>query len=339
VVLVACLVTAGAILGSKGLLPKIAAGIPVCTGGESSDYKCYQSRLQTLVNTKGVAAAMSDIKSQYQSNPYVHSECHQLTHVIGRAAAVKYGNVSDAYSNGDDFCQSGYYHGVMEAMAGSMGRTKIVSEVNQICAPLKAKRPYSLPHFNCVHGLGHGLMSVDDYNLFNALSDCDHLDDSWEQQSCYGGVFMQNVMGSITDTRTDFLKADQPMYPCTAVADRYQEACYLNQSSYALRLVNYDFATVFSECGQAPQVHQATCYQSVGRDASGLHNENVSQALSSCEQTSDETARINCSIGAAKDITWQFRGVTEAYSFCDGFNDQQVAVPCRKAADDYERSF
>jgi hypothetical protein len=35
-------------------------------------------------------------------------------HVIGRTALDKYKTIADTYAHGDQFCWSGYYHGVME---------------------------------------------------------------------------------------------------------------------------------------------------------------------------------------------------------------------------------
>ncbi|HEX2097683.1 MAG TPA: hypothetical protein VHF46_01315, partial [Rubrobacteraceae bacterium] len=82
-----------------------------CSGSLSSDYACYQKRYQGLVNDSGVEAAFTNLKDEYTKNRFVRSNCHQLVHVIGRAAADLYGDISGTYSRGDPFCTGGYYHG------------------------------------------------------------------------------------------------------------------------------------------------------------------------------------------------------------------------------------
>jgi hypothetical protein len=72
-----------------------------CSGALSTDYACYQQRYQNLVHESGIEAAFADLKKEYEKNYFVRSECHQLTHVIGRAAAKRYGDIADTYSRGE----------------------------------------------------------------------------------------------------------------------------------------------------------------------------------------------------------------------------------------------
>ena len=99
-----------------------------CTGASASDYSCYQERYKTLVRGSGVEAAFTDLKDEYEKNPFVKNNCHQLTHVIGRAAADLYGDIPTTYSKGDSFCWSGYYHGAMEAVVAKIGPDKILDQ-------------------------------------------------------------------------------------------------------------------------------------------------------------------------------------------------------------------
>src|SRR5262249_55019927 len=143
---------------------------------------------------KGIPAAFADLKVRYEHNPYVVSQCHPLTHVIGREAALSFKDVSSAYTHGDSFCWSGYYHGVLETFLGRIGRDHLTDQINNICSDLNADGKYSFNYFNCVHGLGHGLMAITDDDLPTSLKYCDALKGDWEQQSCAGGVFMENVI-------------------------------------------------------------------------------------------------------------------------------------------------
>ena len=69
---------------------------------------------ENLTRTFGVQAAFADLKARYAKSAFVVDQCHQLAHAIGHGAAELYPTISEAFANGDMFCWSGYYHGVME---------------------------------------------------------------------------------------------------------------------------------------------------------------------------------------------------------------------------------
>ncbi len=194
-----------------------------CSGPLATDYACYQQRYQDLVRDSGVDVAFAQLKDEYANNDFVRSGCHQLTHVIGRAAADLYGDLPTTYSHGDSFCWSGYYHGAMETFVARIGPEKISQEATAICAELGQEREiYSFDHHNCVHGLGHGFMVIRDNEVFESLRTCDAFMYTRERESCYGGVFMENLMAQNNPNHpSKYLKADRPLYPCTDVESRY----------------------------------------------------------------------------------------------------------------------
>jgi hypothetical protein len=85
-----------------------------CSGDPSTDFARLQRRYQDLVRGSGVRAAFAELKDELTRNELAKSNCHELTHIIGHAAAELYGDVPTTYSQGDSFCGSGYYHGAME---------------------------------------------------------------------------------------------------------------------------------------------------------------------------------------------------------------------------------
>lgn len=152
---------------------------------------------------------------------------------------------------------------------------------------------------------------------------------------------MENVMSEDNpDHRTSFLHKDQPMYPCTAVDTVYKEQCYLMQSSYALKLDGYDFFKVFGECAVVDQDFVATCYQSVGRDASGSSTSDVTSTNTTCNLGQTAVAKSNCVIGAVKDFISYYHDDAKAKLLCDSFaSDQSLVDVCRSTATDYYKSF
>ena len=193
-IIVFALALVGGIIAAKksktvSSLSEVVASDPKCLT-ESSPLACYEKFYADLVAKAGVEKAFADLRTRYESDSFVRSQCHPLTHVLGNSAVKLYPQVSSAFSHGDAFCWSGYYHGVMEGIVGNVGEEKILAELNNICADIPGKAVYSFDYYNCVHGLGHGLMALKNIELFESLETCNTLVGGWEKSSCYSGVFM-----------------------------------------------------------------------------------------------------------------------------------------------------
>lgn len=311
----------------------------ICQNNESSDFTCYENYYRDLVKTDGIKEAFADLKIRYQTNSYVMSQCHPLTHIIGQAAILKYPTATEAYLYGDAFCWSGYYHGALEGIMGKIGRNNIVSELNNICSAIPGKSNYSFDYYNCVHGLGHGLMAMTNTELFESLALCDNLSGLWEQTSCYGGVYMENVIVDNKNHFTKYLKPDDPLYPCNTVAEKYKSACYLMQTSYMLKVVGGDFTKVFALCEKADANYKTTCFQSLGRDASGRSVSDIESTKAVCDLGTNFEAKSNCIIGAVKDFISYHHSDLEAKNLCHSLDNPDLRSICLNTAENYYQSF
>jgi hypothetical protein len=318
-----------------------------CSGALSSDYACYQERYQNLVHHSGVEAAFAELEEDYEDNGFVKASCHQLTHVIGRAAADLYGEVSGAFGRGEHFCGTGYYHGVMEAVVARIGADEVLDEVDALCADLGGHQKYSAYHHGCVHGLGHAFMGVYQNELFDALYACDALTGGWEREQCYNGVFMENMPSDDDWSHpSKYIEADQPLYPCTDVEDRYKNQCYQQQTSYALLTQGNDFVKVFELCATAAEDDfRPACYQGLGRNAFGESKSNnvtdVAQAENAnmlCMLGEGHEARSNCVVGAVRAFIL-FHRDARAGAFCESLDAESLRAVCRKAGEEYYKDF
>jgi hypothetical protein len=185
-------------------------------------------------------------------------------------------------------------------------------------------------------------MFILDQKMFTSLNACDTLNDSFERTSCYGGVFMQNIMNEQAPDKDDQtaaeLRADEPMYPCTAVAYQYKDQCYLMQTSYALQVESYDFGKVFALCGRVEQTFRNTCYQSLGRDASGQSISDVQQTKTKCLLGPTAEARQFCVRGAALDFVSYFHSDKQAHQLCNSL-PASLQTDCRAIVISYYQSF
>jgi hypothetical protein len=301
-------------------------------------FQCYQTYYQKLVDTFGVDVAFSDLKKRYTTDSYVVTSCHPLTHVIGREAVTLYPSISEAYMHGDSFCWSGYYHGVLEAIIAKIGQANLPKEIDTICADIPGKSTYDFNYYNCVHGLGHGIMELADDDVFSSLKTCNLLTGNWEQQSCYSGVFMENVITFSRDGSAPDLKPDQPLYPCTEVDDIYKSQCYLGQTSFVLSQNGGDFKKTFDLCANVVAPYRAICDQSLGRDAANYANHDGVTTKNTCSLTTDTTDLDNCVIGAVKEFISYYHAIDQANTFCNLFSDPEK-TSCLSTGKQYFRIF
>jgi hypothetical protein len=310
-----------------------------CSGALASDYACYQQRYQNLTRDSGVEAAFVELKDEFAENEFVKTNCHQLVHVIGRTAFDLYGDIPGAYGRGDHFCEGGYYHGAVEAVAAKIGPEKIRDEADTLCAGPREERERSNDHFNCVHGIGHGLMGIQDNEVFDSLETCDALKDEWERESCYGGVFMENRNAVYNPSHpSKYLREDLPLYPCTEVQTRYKAECYKNQTEYALWTQGDDFAKVFDLCAEIEDDSRPACYWSLGRDASWKGNSSdAAETKSTCMLGRDYEARSNCVIGAVEDFIL-YENEAQARELCESL-DADLRAACFRAGEEFSETF
>lgn len=293
-----------------------------CAGERAGEFACHKTHFDTLAEVFGERVALDDLKHLYARDPFVVSQCHQLAHGIGNVAARSYADIADAFVNGDAICWSGYYHGVVEEFVHERGKDTFTNNADRMCANIKDKERYSFDYYNCVHGLGHGVMAVTKNELFESLALCDNLTGDWEKRSCYGGVFMENVMVDNRNHYAAYLKPDDLLYPCNAVGHAYKEECYKMQTSYALTKNGRDFNGLFELCAGADPDFRNTCAQSIGRDASGSSVSDVEKTKTTCALADTDDQHANCIIGGVKDFVSYFHSDIQAREFC-------FAIPSR----------
>jgi len=308
-----------------------------CEGDNHTNFDCYETYFQHAVRNEGIAQTFEVLKALYPENEYVRAQCHPITHVIGQEASKKFATVAEAYTKGDSFCWSGYYHGVLEGVIAKIGYANLAEQMNDICAPLAKARAYSFDHYNCVHGLGHGIMAVTQNELFQSLETCNVLSDTWSRQSCWSGAFMENIIVDNKNHFTKYLKPEEPLYPCNAAGKEYKGTCYLMQTSYMLKLTNGDFAKVFEQCARADEGFQDICYQSLGRDASGRSVSNVQQTKATCSLGKDFQQQSNCVTGAVKDFISYHHSDVQAKELCAALEEEELRGVCTSTAETYAK--
>ena len=170
------------------------------------------------------------------------------------------------------------------------------------------------------------------YNLFKSLSWCVHLKTSWDQSSCWGGAFMENITAS--DKSKRFLSKTDYHFPCSVVEERYKNDCYVMQTSRMFEM-GLSANQVIEECKKAGS-YRLRCMQSLGRDKSndaraGSHAE-VSKICISLNIESDKNSCVTGVSYALADNTWDGRYV---FPFCESFEKDGDKEYCYKVSVNY----
>src|SRR3989344_4714078 len=102
------IIAAAVVLLTKDETTNKTVGAPADTCSQKNDisFGCYKEELEQIISDQGPEYAFALLKDQYEKVPYIKSQCHQLTHVVGRASYYKYGNLSDTFAHGAQFCWS-----------------------------------------------------------------------------------------------------------------------------------------------------------------------------------------------------------------------------------------
>lgn len=258
-------------------------------------------------------------------------DCHQESHIIGRISYEIYG--APVFGQGSASCHSGFYHGAMEEFLSENGTANLAKKINEICDNFNT----SFGRFECLHGVGHGVMAYEDYDLIAANDLCGTLGDSFVKSSCLGGVFMENIvigqgLGTSKGHTTKWLNND-PLFPCNKIDQDYdvQYQCYQMQTSWMLTLYKYDFTKVSSSCMKARSDMISVCFKSYGRDAAGHTLRNREKIRDLCARTPGEYFS-QCIIGAVNVIIdfWGDKVEANASDLCRVL-PESGKLPCYSA--------
>lgn len=284
---------------------------------EASDFRCIEQAFGNLAYAEGPERAIADFDAAMSADPAVESNCHRIAHTIGSAALARFeGDVGEAFAAGSATCWSGYYHGILERAFADLESLDDAGPVaRELCKGERIEETEFLL-YQCVHGLGHGLMIHSGHDLPWSLGICDQLADEWSQSSCTGGVFMENIASSY-GVRSQWIRDDDPVYPCEDMEERHKYYCYLMVTSRVNELNGFDWADTARVCAGVERDWVAICFESYGRDASGSTRQDAAEIVRICGLAGRPAHTESCLYGAARDITSNDAGAERAGGLCE----------------------
>lgn len=288
-------------------------------GLSASGRECYEAYLTHLLQQSGAEKAVSQLGVFEKESPIVKTYCHAIAHNLGHEGYKYYGNAKEALSQGSMDCFAGYFHGVLEiALPEAADYQQAIVDA---CTGTGGQDG-EFRFYQCVHGLGHGVTAYRQYDVEKALSDCDLLASPWQKESCWGGVFMENIdgkfahamgleqQGRLTDDGSDF-------WPCLSVGEGYRPACLRMITARILPKHGRDWDYTKKACaGLSNDSYRRSCFESYGRDAAG---ESLSAGLDRVNTLCDAAPadmRDTCYETAAAVVATHYADPTKADPIC-----------------------
>jgi hypothetical protein len=317
---------------------------------------CFEDVLLQLVRQDRIRLALGSLNLLGQRDAQIRRFGHDYSHVIGINAWTPGKNLGDVYLQCSELFQSGCYHGVIQAYFAYQGTDS--AKVASLCRDTPGIRDSGWLRFQCVHGIGHGLVQAYTMNLPHALSGCDMLGNGWDSESCYGGAFMEFIVGgrgqshhvhlmvkkdsmpgmegmdheAKADTFPPF-KARNPadlLYPCSVLAQKYLRACYQMQAGLVVERTGLDFVKVAAVCDSAPERMRHICYQGIGTYVSGVTSRDPEESIRLCSLGSSRY-RPFCFVGLVKNFVDVTANPDDGLALCRKLGPVEIATSCYHA--------
>ncbi len=271
------------------------------TGEFSWRGKCFRELAPHLFSKLTLEKTLHAL-AEIDEEDGIKQQCHSLVHFLGQEAYRTSRDLPKAFAQCSSAiaCGEGCYHGAVEAYIEETGDQLEGASIAKICS-----RDFTGNEVNyqaCVHGIGHAFMLLSGGEVLQSLPKCDFLA-AGDREDCYAGIFMENVFGAGSlDHPAQYLKRDDPMYPCTIVEDRYKNVCYSSQVDLVMPPgpTRYEVGRLY--CADVPAAYRADCFGSLGGDIV-LFTENPAEVAAVCETVPEGAARVSCFKNALK-----FRG-------------------------------
>jgi hypothetical protein len=268
--------------------------------------------MEAVLRRDGLGAALDSLERRSARDSAVLRDGHQMAHALGRDAVAMHGGEASIIRECRPSFASGCYHGVVEAAVRHEGRIDM-AQLERLCVSMDGPAGPG-PGFECIHGLGHGVLGAADRDLAATLRYCDALSTPRRAASCHSGAFMEAITGALSPPMAHKMHAQaadhahaaaspltinpaDPYSPCDAYHDPYATSCWLFEGYVILRANAFDAGRALRVCDGAPDGRAARCYESIGHQLTGLFQHGDAWVLGECAKGSPALA-ARCAGGA-----------------------------------------
>lgn len=224
-----------------------------CTQTEENlKQRCWDELLTYTIRHKGLDTAFKLFAELYETDPSIPKGCHGWSHILGKEAYELFKKKKRFVLRPEtSYCGYGFFHGFIERLIQDSGDIKKTKEFCEYAA--KQLDDSGEVYANCIHGIGHGSVNIDDPSLWGdfdamlapGLKNCEAIlstDD--DLQTCWEGAFNamtlnkgDGLYGLSLDTNdlTNFFE------DCQRQTEEYRRACYFEFMGYLPSVTNHNF--------------------------------------------------------------------------------------------------
>ncbi len=200
-------------------------------------------------------------QAQQFRKQHIVDDCHLIAHQVGHTNFEKYrNNTAQAFVTCPLGCIEGCFHGVMESYAETRSTDQIISEVPELCSSIGTDW---LRRRQCIHGVGHGLLRHQLSQLESVVGLCRQLPDDFHQETCLGGVFMENMNNYLGQSLSD-LQSSLPRV-CESILNTQEQSligmCLQAMGEGLMFYTGHDLARARVLCSSLESQLQNDCYQ------------------------------------------------------------------------------
>jgi hypothetical protein len=275
-----------------------------------ADFVAEKQLLEQELRRKGAAGMVGLLKQKMAGNASVARECHPLLHHMGHAAYDHYGSFAEAMAHQDEFCNSGFTHGIIEA---AFLENDDWLETMQLVCPADGENTNNYRQWQCYHGVGHGIMYAQGRDVTKSLAGCEALPTDTARASCANGAFMEKFI--VVDHMGQQRKNTPDHTFCGTQPAKYKPDCYLYAPTAHLQKHPNAYTQAFNICSKVEKTYERICAQGV---AGQIMKDNIAQPTTTAMICADAARRLRtaCAQGAISMYISHYASSSKAKKLC-----------------------
>lgn len=274
------------------------------------DIDKLENELLALVESNNPKVAIDTLREKSHNNVKLYAVCHDLVHEIGRASYRKYNDIKITTSYQNEFCNSGYLHGVFEEYFSKSELS--TTTVKGICSEVKN----IFEMWQCNHGIGHGLMYKTGGHLATSLDACNTLLESpMAADMCQNAVYMELFNNEVLLNELPFIESQDPFKTCRE-STYEKNNCHLYASTYFVKNHDWSFNMAMDMCMNLDDKAKISCIKgTVGEASRNIYN--LESAFALCDRFEPGKLLTECTNMASSIIVFQTASIDESIIKCE----------------------
>ena len=277
----------------------------------SAEYLLSKQKYEDIVKDQDPGIAIQTLRIDSEADDNINSLCHDFLHVIGRTAYDKYRDFNKAVIYHQDFCNSGYIHGLFESyFRSNKDPFKNLAKMCEYSTDVRA-----FDRWQCQHGIGHGLMYYTAGDVGESLYICESALSEEATIDCRNGVVMELWNSELLAKEPDFINKNNPLKTCENMSIAKTE-CYVYVPVYMHQTLHMDFKSILEVCADIDNNYRSVCAQGVGSESLKRNMYDLDSVVSACSYADNASDESSCLFGAASMYVNQKASYEAGLEFC-----------------------